>query len=189
MKLPLQITFRDMEPSPAVETRIQEKAEKLDRFFGDIMGCRVVVESPHGRHHKGKRFHVRIDATVPEGELVVSGGRHHDDRSHEDVYVAVRDAFAALQRQLEDRVRKSRGFVKAHEEPAYGRVLGLLPAEDYGKIETPDGRVIYFHRNSVLDGGFGQLEVGTEVFFHEEQGEQGPQASTVRVAGKHHVVG
>ena len=188
MQIPLQITFRDMEPSAAVEASIREKAAKLDQFYDQIMSCRVMVEAPHGHHHKGNLYQVRIDLTVPEGELLVTHEHHHKDHSHEDVYVAIRDAFDAMKRQLEDYARKRRGKVKKHEPPAHGRVFSLNPEEDYGRIETPDERVIYFHRNSVLDNAFDKLEVGSEVRFVEEMGERGPQASTVTLVGKHHVV-
>ncbi len=77
------------------------------------MGCRVVVQAPHKHHHQGNLFHVRIDLTVPDEELVVSRERH-DQQSHEDAYVVIRDAFNALQRQLEDYVRRRRGEVKIH---------------------------------------------------------------------------
>lgn len=188
MQLPLQITFRDMEPSDAVEANIRERATRLDRFYDHIMSCRVVVESPHAHHHKGRLFQVKVDVTVPDGELTVNHGHHHKDHSHEDVYVAIRDAFAALRRQLEDYVQKRRGKTKRHEPPAHGRILSMEPDGDYGRIETPDNRVIYFHRNSVLNSGFDRLDVGSEVRFVEEPGDSGPQASTVAPVGKHHVV-
>ena len=85
MQLPLQITFRDMEPSDAVEANIRERAARLDRFYDHIMSCRVVVESPHSHHNKGRLFEVSIDVTVPDGELLVNQGHHHKDHSHEDV--------------------------------------------------------------------------------------------------------
>jgi cold shock CspA family protein len=184
MELPLQITFRYMEPSETVEAKIRERAEKLDRYYDRIMGCRVVVEAPHRHHHQGKLFHVRIDLTVPGGELVVSRepAQHH---AHEDIYVALRDAFNAAQRRLEDYARKQRGTLKVHEAPPQARVSKLFPMEGYGFIETPDGREVYFHKNSVLNDGFDRLEVGSAVQFVEEQGEKGLQASTVRPAGKH----
>jgi len=188
MQIPLQITFRDMEPSEAVEARIREKAAKLEQYYDRIMSCRVMVESPHGHHHQGRLFQVRIDLTVPDGELVVNQAHHHRDHSHEDVYVALRDAFNAMQHQLQSHVQKRRGRVKQHEAPPGGHVISLNPEEDYGRIGTPDGRTIYFHRNSVLNGGFDGLEVGAEVRFAEETGEQGPQASSVMPVGKHHVV-
>ncbi len=188
MQTPLQITFRDMEPSEAVEARIREKAAKLEQYYSNIMSCRVMVEAPHGHKHQGKLFQVRIDLGVPDGELVVTHAHHHKDHAHEDVYVAIRDAFDAMKRQLEDYSRMRRGKVKQHEIPPGGHVISLHPEEDYGRIGTPDGRVIYFHRNSVLKDAFDQLEVGSEVRFTEEAGERGPQASSVMPVGKHHVV-
>lgn len=188
MQVPLQITFRHMESSDAVERRVREEAAKLERFCDHITSCRVVVESPHEHHHQGKLFHVAIDLKVPGKEIVVTRG-HGKDHAHEDVYVTIRDAFNEMQRQLQDYVRQHRGKVKEHEVPPHGRVLLLVPDEDYGKIETPDGREIYFHRNSVLNDDYAKLEVGTEVRFSEEMGADGPQASSVQLVGKHHVAG
>jgi ribosomal subunit interface protein len=172
-----------MEPSDAVEAKIRERTAKLDRFFDRIMGCRVVVESPHRRHHQGKLFHVRVDLTVPGGELAVTRepAEHH---AHEDVFVAIRDAFDAAQRQLEDYARRQRGDLKTHEGLPSGRVSKLFPDEEYGFIETRDGAEVYFHKHSVLDKAFDRLTVGSDVEFVEEQGEKGPQASTVRVIDK-----
>ncbi len=188
MKLPLQVTFRNMDASAAVEADIRDKAAKLDQYCGDIMSCRVVVEFLHRHHHQGNLFHVRIDITVPDEELVVSRTpeEHH---AHEDVYVAVRDAFNAATRQLQDYNARRQQHVKRHEPESHGRIIQLIPMQDYGVILTPDNREIYFHRNSVLNADFDKLEEGIEVRFHEEAGEKGPQASTVKVEGKHHVVG
>ena len=109
MQLPIQITIRDVEHSEALETHIRDKAKKLDEFFDRIMSCRVVVEVPHKHHNQGKHFNVRIDIGVPGSEIVVN-------RDHaEDVYVALRDAFNAAKRQLEDYARKLHGNVKAHQ--------------------------------------------------------------------------
>jgi len=188
MQTPLQITFRDVESSAAVEANIREKAAKLEQYYDRIMSCRVMVEAPHGHKHQGRLYRVRIDVGVPDGELVVSHEHHHRDSAHEDVYVAIRDAFDAMKRQLEDYARKQRGDVKQHVVPEGGHVISLHPEEDYGKIETPEGRVLYFHRNSVLKDAFDKLEIGSEVRFSEEAGEQGPQASSVTLVGKHHVV-
>jgi ribosomal subunit interface protein len=115
MKLPVQITFRDMSSSEALEANVREKAQKLDRFYDGIMGCRVVVEAHHKHHHKGNLYHVRIDLTVPGQELIVSR-EPVEDHSHEDVYVAIRDAFDAARRQLEDYARRHRHQVKKHEQ-------------------------------------------------------------------------
>jgi ribosomal subunit interface protein len=186
MLKPLQITFRHMDPSEAVESKIRERAGKLEKFYDQIMGCHVVVEAPHKHQHKGGLYWVHLDITVPDGELVVN--RNPSQRSsHEDVYVAIRDTFDVARRRLEDHARRQRQNVKTHEVPPHGKVSELFPEMDYGRISTPDGRSIYFHRNSVLNAGFDELKLGTEVRFAEEPGDEGPQASTVRVIGKHHL--
>jgi cold shock CspA family protein len=187
MQQPIQITFRHMKPSEQVEANIRQKAEKLDQVHDHIMSCHVIVESDHKHHHQGNLFHIRIDVTVPGKELVVS--REPQNHAHEDVYVTIRDAFDAMCRLLKDHARKQRYEVKAHDVVPHGRISQLLPDEDYGRIETSDGRDIYFHRNSVINGNFDKLELGSEVRFDEEMGDDGPQASTVHVLGKHYTVG
>jgi ribosomal subunit interface protein len=190
MQLPLEISFRNMEPSPAIEARIHEKAAKLDRFASRVMRCRVVVEVPHRHSHKGKLYHVALHITLPGGEIVVNreGPKNH---AHEDVYVAIRDGFDAAARQLEDCVRRMRGDVKTHETPSHGKVVRLFPEQGYGFIGMPDGLEVYFHKNSVADDGFEKLGVGSEVrvVIAEGEGKEGPQASTVSPVGKHHIVG
>ncbi|HEV7463126.1 MAG TPA: HPF/RaiA family ribosome-associated protein [Methyloceanibacter sp.] len=116
MQIPLQISFRNMDPSPAVEERIRKKAAKLERFYDRIIGCSVVVEAPHRHHHKGKLYSVRVDVSVPGKEVVVDRAKPVD-HAHEDIYVAIRDAFNAAVRRLEDQARKMRGNVKSHPTP------------------------------------------------------------------------
>lgn len=198
MHLPIQIVFRSMDPSAAVKARIREEAEKLSEFYERIMGCRVMVEVPHRHQKRGKRFHIRIDLTVPGGEIVVNhepaahstiqqaeSEKSKKDQEtaapHKDIYIAIRDAFKAARRQLQDYARKQSGAVKHHEEAPHGRISRLYPEEGYGYLETPDGGEIYFHKNSVLSDGFDELAIGTEVSFVEEAGDKGPQASTVRI--------
>jgi ribosomal subunit interface protein len=100
MQTPLQITFRDIPHSDALETHIREKAQKLEQHFTGLIGCRVVVEQPGKHHQQGNPFNIRIDLTVPGSEIVV------DKQENEDVYVALRDAFDAATRQLEDYARQ-----------------------------------------------------------------------------------
>lgn len=187
MKQPLQIVFRDIPPSDAVEADVRKKAAKLDQVYDRIMSCRVVIEWPHGHHNKGRLYHVVIDLTVPGEELVInrSAEKNH---AHEDVYVAVRDAFNAARRKLQDFARRQRGKIKHHEPPPHGTISELIPMQDFGRIVTADGREIYFHRNSVLETDFDKLEIGDEVRFDESQGDAGPQASSVHIVGKHHIV-
>jgi ribosomal subunit interface protein len=125
MQIPLEITFRHMDPSPAVEANIREKAEKLERYFDRIIGCRVVVEAPHRHKHKGKLYSININISVPGKEIVVNNKRSKN-HAHEDAYVAVRDTFNAAARKLEDHARKVRGNVKTHVPPE----ALLTPTED-----------------------------------------------------------
>ncbi len=106
MQIPLQISFRDISHSDAVEEKIREKVKKLEIYTDRITSCRVVVEAPHRQHTKGKLFHIRVDITMPGEEIVVA--RDPDDHAHEDVYIAIRDAFEAVRRQLKKTMRKKR---------------------------------------------------------------------------------
>jgi ribosomal subunit interface protein len=171
-----------MARSDAIDTVIREKVEKLESFYDRIMSCHVIVEAPHRRHQKGKLYHVRIDITVPGGGELVVKREPSKHAAHEDIYVAIRDAFDAARRKLQDYARRQRGDVKSHEPLPRATVRKLFPQEDFGFLETSDGREIYFHRNSVLEPGFDHLDIGTEVHFSEEMGEKGPQASTVKAA-------
>jgi cold shock CspA family protein len=169
-----------MEPSPALEARIRELAARLDKFSAGIMHCHVIVEAPPKHQHQGGLFEVRIDLTVPEKQIAIRR-THPIHHSHEDASVALRDAFRAARRQLEDYERERHQQPKTHIGPPHGRVCELHEEEDFGRIETDDGRLIYFHRNSVRDGSFDELMIGTPVRFDEEPGDKGPQASTVHI--------
>jgi len=180
MQLPLQITFRDTEVSPALEARIRELAAKLERFSAHIMHCHVVVEEPHKHQSQGRLFDIHIDLTVPGAHIAIQRA-HPGSHAHEDPYVALRDAFRAARRKLADYERRHRREIKAHTGLPHGRICELYDQEGFGRIQTEDGRLIYFHRNSVLGRPFDALTTGTEVRFAEEAGDQGPQASSVHV--------
>jgi ribosomal subunit interface protein len=115
VQLPLQITFRGMDSSEAIESVIRERAAKLERFHDRIVRCHVIVDVPHRHHQKGRLYAVHIDVTTPTGEIAVSRNPT-DDHSHRDLNVVVRDAFNAVTRQLEDEIRQKRGDVKTHVE-------------------------------------------------------------------------
>lgn len=187
MQRPLEISFHQMDSSPAIEARIREKAAVLERFSDRITGCRVVVEKDHRHHHKGNLFRVRIELDAPRRALAVThtGPRDH---AHEDVYVAIRDAFNAAVRQLEDHVREHRGKVKAHEVPLHGTVRMVDHEDGFGFVDTAQGDV-YFHRNSVVEGKFDAIEPGSEVRLEvaERESGEGWQATTVRLIGRHHL--
>jgi len=174
MEQPLQITARNLELSQDVEAVIRREAAKLEQFYPRILRCRVLVEAEH-RFPGGEvvAYRVRIDLTVPNDEIRTTR------QIHEELLTAVQRAFQACARQLEDYARIQRGDVGLPETMPHARVRVLFPWEGYGFLETRDGREVYFHRNSVLDGAFDRLEVGSTVRFVEEPGEKGPQATTV----------
>jgi cold shock CspA family protein/ribosome-associated translation inhibitor RaiA len=196
MTLPPQITYRNMEPEPRLEEAVLKEAARLERFFDRIMSCRVMIQGP--KRQQRNLYSVRIDLGVPNEDLIIE---HHPslhgtlqdlkgprkskktdlERSHRDAVRAIRDAFAEMRRRLQDYVRRMRGRTKQHEPRIVAKVAKLFPESDYGFLETPDGQELYFHRNSVLDGRFEHLRVGSDVHFVEEPGEQGPQASTVKL--------
>jgi ribosomal subunit interface protein len=188
MQLPLQITFKNVDPSETIDASIRRHAARLERFFDRIMRCHVVVAAPQRRQRKGRLYNIRIDLTVPQHEIVVNR-EPLLDHAYEDVEVAIREAFNAAARRLEDHARRMRGDTKSHAVPPHGRVKALFPEEGYGFIESSDGLEIYFHRNSVVDDGFPRLNVGDEIRYvaQEKESSLGPQASTVIPVGKHHI--
>lgn len=129
MILPVQITFRNVEPSPAVAMKIQAAAAKLDRYCDNITSCRVRVEAAHRHQQHGEPFNIRIDLRLPRHEIVIqrepsprrvvaNGGankttkRLEPNARHKDMYVAVADAFEIASRRLEDFVIRRRDRAK-----------------------------------------------------------------------------
>jgi ribosomal subunit interface protein len=112
MKLPLQITFRDLVPLPSLEPEIRRRADKLAHWSNDVTSCHVVVEAAGNRHRQGHRYSVKVVVCVPDADSTAT--THHHD---EDIHRAVHGAFDAVDRQLEDHVRRRRGQVKQHEAP------------------------------------------------------------------------
>jgi ribosome-associated translation inhibitor RaiA len=157
---PLQITFRHMKASEAVAARIRAEALKLDRYYGRITSCRVVVEAPHRHHRRGGACQIRINLGLPCEEIVIRHApgphkavadtegikpakRFESEVVYEDIYAGVRDAFNAARRRLEDYVRRLRGDVKIHarvlpvraEKLRSEMLAGIGPAQDEKGME------------------------------------------------------
>jgi len=182
MQIPLQITFEGgLEGSESLRARIEREAAKLERFHDRITSCRVAVIGRAGRRRHGDLYAVRLQITGPGAADVVVDRNPPADHAHEDAFVAIRDAFNAARRRLQDRRRRMAGQVKAREEVPVGKVIRLFRDEGYGFIETADGREVYFHRNALVNGDFDRLGQGDQVRFYEREGEKGPQASTVHL--------
>jgi cold shock CspA family protein/ribosome-associated translation inhibitor RaiA len=185
MQTPIEVDFQGMDAKPDIREAIAGHVAQLEDRFGRITAGRVVVKAPGGHHRTGGLYEINIHLTLPEGRDVNIDHTRQNDERYADLNFALNDAFKRARRQLQDQVRKLQGEVKTREGPPLGTVSELDPLGEFGFIETDDGREIYFHRNSVIDGGFSDLTVGARVTFAEEMGEKGPQASTVKPMGKH----
>ncbi|WP_244485551.1 HPF/RaiA family ribosome-associated protein [Pseudolabrys sp. Root1462] len=185
METPVEIDFQGLEPDERVRSVIAAHVRQLEERFGRITAGRVVLKGPGGRHRTGGLFEVSIRLALPDGrEVNVDHTRQNDER-YSDLPFAINDSFKRARRQLQDHVRKMQGDVKTSVGAPVGVVVELDPLGEFGFIETPDGREIYFHRNSVLGGEFAKLAVNSHVSYAEEIGDKGPQASTVKLLEKH----
>jgi ribosomal subunit interface protein len=127
-----QVVFRGIDHSQAVEEAVQNRAEKLSRFSDQIQTLRVTVESPHNNHHKGKVYHVGVEAFIPNHDIVVNHDQH-DKHAHEDIYVAIRDTFDAVERQIKDINGKERRQSRASNK--LNELAGLPEVEDISDID------------------------------------------------------
>jgi ribosomal subunit interface protein len=181
MQIPAEITWHNMEPARHVAARVNKRVARLEQFFDRITRCNVVVEAAHQRHRQGNCYEVRVDVTVPGGELSVSR-KPGDDDAHEDVLVAVRDAFDAMERQLRRWKDQHKGRPEEQAGPLQGRIAEIDHDRDFGQIAAADGRLVYFHRNAVVAGDFDAMRAGDTVELVVDRGEdaEGAHASTVR---------
>ena len=185
MQTKVKIEFQEMAGSPAVEGMIADHVKKLEQLYGRITACRIVVKGPGTRHKTGGLYDINIRLALPDGREVDIGRTPTDDQRHSDLPFAINDAFKRAGRRLQDSVRRMEGMVKSHEGQPIGTVVRLDPAGEFGFLRSNDGEEIYFHRNSVLDGAFSDLAVGSRVVFTDEIGEKGAHATTVKLLGKH----
>lgn len=112
MRTSLDISYRNLPVSQALNENIRERLAKLERVCSDVISCHVTVNLPHLGHRHGDRYEVTVSLKVPDKDLVSVRG------PASDVYVAARDAFDAVQRQLTQYLAKRRGDVKRHAEVA-----------------------------------------------------------------------
>lgn len=198
--IPLQIAFLHAEPTPYIEDLIRAEAAKLQRYYPRLVGCRVTAERGTGRE-TGNLWHIRVELSVPGSEIVVQsepslGGSARQTkqaairksmevrRERQLAHRAIRDAFKAARRQLQDFARKQRGDMKRTEQPQTATITQVFCEKGYGFLVTPEGKEVYFHKESVLNYSFEHLKPGTTVAFTEAKGEKGPQATSVKVLHK-----
>jgi ribosomal subunit interface protein len=176
-----EIAFQNVDHSDAIEARIRERINRIERHFGQITSFRAVVDAPHRRHRKGTRYAVRLEAHVP-GTVLTIDREPGDDDLHQDVFGAIRDAFDAMERKVKTWSQTHRGRPETHVEPLQGRIAELRADRGFGQISTTDGRLVYFHRHAVVEGRFEDLAEGDTVELVVADGDstEGPHASTVR---------
>lgn len=185
MQTPVEIDFQGMAPTATLQEAVAKHVSALETRFGRITSGRVVIKGPGGHHQTGGLYDINIRLVLPNAKEVDVTHTAQDDERYSRLDYALNDAFKRARRQLQDRVRRLQGKTKHHEPAPAGTVDRIDSSGEFGFLRTSDGREIYFHRNSVLEEGFDKLKPGITVTFAEEQGEKGPQASTVRIAGKH----
>lgn len=185
MDRPLDIAFHNLDPSPAIEADIRQRVEKLETRYKHLTGCRVSIEALHNQHRTGNVYEVHIVMSVPGRDLAVSREPHHakDRYANPDIRTSLRDAFQAAEKQLQSYKGMQREDTTPPSGSAVtGQVTQLLPGEDHGFILNNLGTQLYFHRDSVTNGRFEDLEVGQPVHYVEEEGDAGPVATKVRLA-------
>lgn len=187
MKVPLEITFHNLQSSEWVETQIREQVQKLEKIYPRMVGCRVSLEAPHKR--RGNICDIHIELRLPGSALVVNREPHRAKERYANptVGTALRDAFAAAERQLKDYKQRQSGEVKTHEPLFQGQVSQLNPEQDHGFILTNEGTQLYFHRNSLIDADFAKLKRGDAVHYIASDGDTGPIARKVWLGPDYHL--
>jgi cold shock CspA family protein/ribosome-associated translation inhibitor RaiA len=188
MKISPEITYRNLEKSTAIDNLVHEKIAKLEHICNYINSCHITLEKIHDRPRSGSPYRVRIDLTVPPGHELVAQRNPGESIQYEPLDAVIRQTFDAMRQQLTKLTQMQRASEQAgrYEEAQnnIAFVTKLFRENGYGFLKTLDGREIYFHRNSVLHNEFDRLEIGTGVHFYQEEGEEGPQASTVKIVDK-----
>jgi len=189
MQKPVEIAFRNIESSEAAEAAIRDHVARLERMYGRMTTCRVRVDQRNQNVNESIPPVVHIDISVPgHKDIVVAHEADHLQRKYQvpDLRNAINEAFRIAERQLgkykdklSDHGVAERGHEAANE--FRGQVAELTPAKDFGYILTKEGGLLYFHRNSLLNGEFDGLRRGDEVSYVEQAGDTGPIASKVRV--------
>jgi len=185
VQTPLEIDFQGMVGTPNIHDAITKHVAELEQRYGRVTACRVVLKGPGGHHHMGGLYEVHIRLALPDGREVNVERTPPADERYADLTFAIDNAFKRARRRLQDQARRLQGQVKEHERQPIGTIVRLDPSGEFGFLVAADGREIYFHRNSALDDAFSHLVPGSRVTFAEEMGEKGPQASTVKLLGKH----
>jgi cold shock CspA family protein len=191
LQVPLEIAFHNIESSQWAEQEIRTRVAELERIYDRLISCRVRIDQRAKDLTGTIPPVVHIELGIPgRSDLVVSHEPEHLLRKyqHPDLRKAINEAFRIAERQLLDLKEQRDGRTKASDHDAENQSLGqiaeITPEQDFGFLLTKEGGLLYFHRNSLLSGGFDQLERGQDVYYNEDMGDTGPIATKVRVKNK-----
>lgn len=178
-----EITYKRFEPSERIRARVDKELRQLEAHYPRILACKVIVEGGSGRRRTGDLAEVRLHVLMP-GAREIAVSNHQDDAgAHSDVMVAIRDAFAAAERQLRD-LKPDPSAEAQTPTRLSGTVARFIAGEPAGFITAEDGTDYYVHAREVTAANFDALTVGEAVTFRPDEGENGPMARAVHKRGQ-----
>lgn len=183
MEVPLELAFKGVPRNEGTEELIREKVAKLERICDYIISCRIILEKPQAHQERGNQYRMRIEVKVPPGHDLIAKQEASEGDMHDPMDIVIRKVFAIMEDQLRALTEKQRRDVKKHPEHELAAIVSqVFPEQGYGFIrDVITGGDVYFHRNSVLHNDFDRIAPGMGVRFIVEQGDKGPQASTVEI--------
>lgn len=182
MRVPLEVSYHGLSRTPALDELIEDHVTKLEMVCDHLMSCRIGIRQEQKRRNTANPYRIRIEMRVPPNHNIVVNHETGLKEAADDLTTGMKNAFKIAQRRLKNLVEKQLGVTKKHpEQETTALVRKIFREEGYGFLQSIDGDEIYFHRNSVINDDFDQLEVGTGVHYLAELGEDGLQASTVQV--------
>lgn len=182
MQVPPEMAFRGVEPTDEIKALILDGIETLEGVYPNLISCRTMIADTTPSRHSGNSYRVRLEIGIPSKSVIVDQS-HREADDPLSLGQTIKEAFVVARKRLLKAKDQQRGDVKTHALPPHGRVVRLLTDGDgvrYGFLESREGRQIYFHEEALVDVGYDELEVGDEVRYAAAEGDQGPQASTVR---------
>jgi len=191
MEVPLEIAFHNVESSKSAEEEIRARVADLERIYGRLISCRVRVEQRAVNPGNTIPPVVHIELGLPgRKHFLISHEPEHLLRKykHPDLHHAIVEAFRLAERQLVEIKGQRNGRNKnGHHDSAHqslGQVAEVTPEQDFGFLMTKEGGLLYFHRNSLLNGDIDDLKRGDDVYYNEDVGDTGPIATKVRVKAR-----
>ena len=183
MQVEPEITYKRFDPSERIKARVEKALRQLEEHHPRITACKVIVEGGSHRRRTGDLAKVTLHVLMPGSKEVAVSNRQDDAKAHSDVMVAIRDAFAAAERQL--RALKPNPRAEAQTPTRLsGTIARFIAGEPAGFITGQDGIDYYLHAREVTGANFDTLTVGESVTFRPDEGRNGPLARAVHRRGQ-----